>query len=85
MDINLIYVILLAVIFLGLFAAPYYTIKTIFIICVIGFLIGFLTGCQSENWSFTPNAKIKTDEISRDKPTKGIEIEEVQGQIEYKF
>lgn len=52
---------------------------------MIGFLIGFLTGCQSENWSFKPKATIKTDEITKEKPVKGLEIEQVEGQIQYKF
>lgn len=86
MDINTILIIITIVgVWALLYTAPGILIKLVLYFTIICIVFSMLTGCVSENWSFKPNAKIKTDEISRDKPTKGIEVEEVQGQIEYKF
>jgi len=63
--------------------APGLLIKLLFwfaMICVAFFL---LTGCSGENWKFTPNGKIRSDDHTIKE--KRLEIEEVQGQIEYKF
>ena len=75
-------IIFLAMLLCAIFA-PGLLIKFLFYFVMICLVVFFLAGCSGENWKFTPNGKIRSDEhIIKE---KRLEVEEIQGQFEYKF
>lgn len=80
---ELIYFALILGVLLTAIFAPGLLLKLVVYFILLCIVVMLLTGCAGENWKFTPNGKVKADDTTIKE--KKLEVEEIQGQFEYRF